>query len=82
VEDCEVILIDSSVLLSIMQENAKYSIMLLQVASEMFKKAIMNFISLDYKQKEGRIADILLYFSAEVYHDTKFTLSLKRKKIA
>jgi CRP-like cAMP-binding protein len=82
VEDCEVTLIDSTVLLSVMMENAKFSIMLFQVASEMFKKAVLNFISLAYKQKEGRIADILIYLSTEVFHDTNFILSLTRKELA
>lgn len=82
VEDCEVTLIDSSVLLSVMMENAKFSIMLFQVASEMFKKAVLNFISLAYKQKEGRIADILLYLSTEVFHEKEFHLSLTRKELA
>jgi CRP-like cAMP-binding protein len=82
VEDCEVTLIDSSVLLSVMMENAKFSIMLFQVASEMSKKAVLNFISLAYKQKEGRIADILLYLSSEVYHNKTFNLSLTRKEVA
>jgi CRP-like cAMP-binding protein len=82
VEDCEVTLIDSSVLLSVMMENAKFSIMLFQVASEMSKKAVLNFISLAYKQKEGRIADILLYLSSEVYHNKSFNLSLTRKEVA
>jgi CRP/FNR family transcriptional regulator, polysaccharide utilization system transcription regulator len=82
VEDCEVTLIDSSVLLGVMMENAKFSIMLFQVASEMSKKAVLNFISLAHKQKEGRIADILLYLSSEVFHKTRFTLSLTRKELA
>jgi CRP/FNR family transcriptional regulator len=82
VEDCEVVLIDSTVLLSVMTENAKFSIMLFQVATEMFKKAVMNFISLAYKQKEGRIVDIILYLSTEVYHHNTFTLSLTRKELA
>lgn len=82
VEDCEVTLIDSQTLLSIMTENARFSIMLFQLATEMFKKAVMNFISLAYKQKEGRIADILLYLSSEVYHSKNFSLSLTRKEIA
>ena len=56
--------------------------MMFQVASEMFKKAIMNFISLAHKQKEGRIADIMLYLAAEVYHENSFLLSLTRKEIA
>jgi CRP-like cAMP-binding protein len=82
IEDCEVILIDSNVLLGIMTENAKFSIMLFQVASEMFKKSVINFVSLAHKQKEGRIADILLYLANEVYHSLSFDLSLKRKELA
>lgn len=82
IEDSEVVLIDSSILLSIMKENAGFSIMLFQLASEMFKKAILNFISLANKHKEGRIADILLYLSSEIYHSTTFILSLTRKEIA
>jgi len=82
VEDCDVILIDSTVLLNIMMENAKFSMMLFQIASQMFKKAVLNFVSLAYKQKEGRIADVLLYLSSEIYHNLNFTLSLTRKELA
>jgi len=63
VDDCDVVLIDAQVLLSVMENNAKFSIMLFQLASGMFKKSILNFISLAYKQKEGRIADIIIYLS-------------------
>jgi CRP-like cAMP-binding protein len=82
VEDCEVILIDSKVLEEVLVDNSRFAMMMFQVASEMFKKSVMNFISLAHKQKEGRIADILLYLSAEVYHNTSFILSLTRKEIA
>ena len=56
--------------------------MIFQVASEMFKKSVINFISLAHKQKEGRIADIVLYLVEEVYHENIFLLSLTRKEIA
>jgi len=82
VEDCEVILIDAKVLEDVLMENSKFAMMMFQVASEMFKKSVMNFISLAHKQKEGRIADIFLYLAAEVYHDTTFLLSLTRREIA
>jgi CRP-like cAMP-binding protein len=82
VEDCDVVLIEANTLLNIMKDNAKFSIMLFQVATEMFKKSVINFISLANKQKEGRIADILLYVSKEVYKKKKFTLSLTRKELA
>lgn len=82
VEDCEVVLIDAKVLEEVLVENSRFAMMMFQVASEMFKKSVMNFISLAHKQKEGRIADILLYLAAEVYHNTSFMLSLTRKEIA
>lgn len=82
IEDCEVVLIESATLLSVMKENAKFSIMLFQLASEMFKKSVLNFISLAHKQKEGRIADVLLHLSSEIYHDKAFLLHLTRKEFA
>jgi CRP-like cAMP-binding protein len=82
VEDCEVILIDSNVLLNVLNDKAKFAIALFQIASEMFKKAILNFISLAYKQKEGRIADILIYLADNVYNGHSFQLSLTRKELA
>jgi CRP/FNR family transcriptional regulator, polysaccharide utilization system transcription regulator len=82
VEDCEVVLIDAKVLEEVLVDNSRFAMMMFQVASEMFKKSVMNFISLAHKQKEGRIADILLYLADEVYHNTSFILSLTRKEIA
>jgi len=82
VEDCDVMLIDSAVLLNILMSNAKFSIVIFQIASEMFKKSILNFISLASKQKEGRIADILLFLAEEVYRANKFKTTLTRKELA
>ncbi len=82
VEDCEIILIDSDVLLSLMSNNGKFAVALYQIASDMFKKSIFNFISLANKQKEGRIADIILYLSENVYHGSQFVLTLTRKELA
>jgi CRP-like cAMP-binding protein len=82
VEDCEVCMIDASILLSVLMENSKYSIMLFQTASEMFKTSVLNFISLAYKQKEGRIADIIIYLAESVYHSHSFRLTLTRKELA
>jgi len=82
VEDCEVIMIDAKVIQDVLMDNSKFAMMMFQVASEMFKKSVMNFISLAHKQKEGRIADIILFLAAEVYNNTTFLLSLTRKEIA
>jgi CRP/FNR family transcriptional regulator len=82
VEDCEVVMIDSKVVEGVLMDNSKFAMMMFQVASEMFKKSVINFISLAHKQKEGRIADIFLYLAEEVYCNASFTLSLTRKEIA
>ncbi len=82
VENCDVIMIDAKVLESVLMDNSKFAMMMFQIASEMFKKSVMNFISLAHKQKEGRIADIILYLADEVYHNASFCLSLTRKEIA
>ena len=82
VEDCQVILIDANIMLSVLKENAKYTLMLFQVAFEMFKTAVLNFISLAHKQKESRIADIILYLASSVYNNNSFHLSLTRKELA
>jgi CRP-like cAMP-binding protein len=82
VEDCQVILIDANIMLNVLKENAKYTLMLFQVAFEIFKTAVLNFISLAHKQKESRIADIILYLSSNVYNNNSFHLSLTRKELA
>ena len=82
VEDCEVILIDAKVLEAVLIANSQFMLLMFQVTSEMFKTSVLNFISLAHKQKEGRIADVILYLASEVYHQNSFILSLTRKEIA
>jgi hypothetical protein len=48
----------------------------------MFKKTIVNFVSLASKHKEGRIADIIIHLAENVYHSNTFQLSLTRKELA
>jgi CRP/FNR family transcriptional regulator len=82
VEVCEVILIEASVILQLLKNNAELSFTLLQVTSEMFKKTIVNFVSLASKHKEGRIADIIIHLAENVYYSNCFQLSLTRKELA
>jgi CRP-like cAMP-binding protein len=82
VEVCEIYLIESKVLFELLKNNGRFAVALFQLASEMFKSSILNFISVANKQKEGRIADVFLYLSSEIYCNTAFTLSLTRKELA
>lgn len=82
VDDCDVILIESQMIISLLRQNAGFSFATLQFTSEMYKKTILNFISLASKHKEGRIADIIIYLAESVYFDHKFQLALTRKELA
>ena len=82
VEDCEVFLIEANVLYQLLKENGSFAVALFQLASDMFKNSIMNFISVATKQKEARIADVFIYLSEEIYFGKSFILSLTRKEIA
>lgn len=82
VEDCEICLINSKALFRVITENSKYFMTILQISVDMYKYSIFNFINLSYKHVNGRIADILLYLSDQVYKSEKFKLSLTRKEIS
>jgi len=82
VEDCEILLIESKVLFQLLKDNGHYAVAMFEMASEMFKKSIVNFISVANKQKEARIADVFIYMMEEVYFGSSFKLSLTRKEIA
>ena len=82
VEDCDVYMIDADVLYQMMRENGSFAINLFMLASDMFKKSIFNFISVATKQKEARIADVIIYLAEEIYRTLSFKLSLTRKELA
>jgi CRP/FNR family transcriptional regulator, polysaccharide utilization system transcription regulator len=81
-EDCEACLIDGKAMKKLLMANGKYSIMMFEESTEMFKSAIFNFISLAHKQVHGRIADIILYLADQVYKSHTFTISFTKKDIS
>ena len=81
-EECQACLIDSMDMKRLLLNNGKYSVMMFEESTEMFRSAIFNFISLTNKQVNGRIADILIYLSTNVYHSNKFTLAFTKKEIS
>ena len=52
----------------------KFAVAVYQIASDMFKKSnYLIFISLANKQKEGRIADIIIYLAENIYYSNSFS---------
>jgi CRP-like cAMP-binding protein len=82
IEDSDICFIDYQMLLEIAMTNSLFLLKLMEMVTGMFKTSILNFISLAHKQVNGRIADILIYLSRDVYGNSSFVLSLTRKEIA
>ncbi len=82
IEDCEGCLIDVSLLKKYAFQNQTFLLSILRMSTEMFKDSIFSFIRLAHKHVYGRIADILLYLSEEIYQNKEFRLSLSRQELA
>ncbi len=82
IEASEICFIDLNPFRNIIMENGKYGLKLLNVISQEGLFIFKRLMSQSHKQLPGRIADVLLYFSREVYNSTKFTFPLTRRELA
>jgi CRP/FNR family transcriptional regulator len=62
--------------------NRQFMLEIMGISTQMFRKSIFNFISIAHKQSNGRIADILIYLSEDIYKSNSFILSLSRQELA
>jgi len=78
----EVVIIDIQAIKTLVDQNNKFASELLKITSRdglfIFEK-LMNFYQ---KQLPGRIADVILYFAEEIYHNYSFTFPLARRELA
>jgi CRP-like cAMP-binding protein len=81
-EVTDICFIDINPFRNIIMENGKYGLKLLNVISQEGLFIFTKLMSQSHKQLPGRIADVLLYLSKEVYHSTKFILPLTRRELA
>jgi CRP-like cAMP-binding protein len=82
IETSDICFIDLNPFRNIIMENGKYGLKLLNVISQEGLFIFKRLMSQSHKQLPGRIADVLLYFSKEVYNSTKFTFPLTRRELA
>lgn len=82
VEPCDICLIDEGVFKKTLANHGNFLLVLFERTIEMFQSSIFNFISLAHQQVNGRIADILIYLSENVYKNTTYEFTLSRKEIA
>jgi CRP/FNR family transcriptional regulator, polysaccharide utilization system transcription regulator len=81
-EHCVASLYDAGVFYRLLKQSCTASAVYLEMVSDFYQRTLSNFFSLALKQKEGRIADVLLSLSLRVYRSSSFRLTLTRKELA
>jgi CRP/FNR family transcriptional regulator len=81
-EDTETLYVNLPDLKEIIGSNGKYGLHFLKQLSTEGILLIDKMINLSQKQIPGRIAEILLFFSRDVYNCNDFTLPLSRQELA
>jgi len=82
IEPCTAIYIDVDIFTSILEKNGSLGI---EISKQISKNTIFNINRLSgllYKQLPGRVADLILYFSEMIYHNTAFKFPLTRQELA
>ena len=82
VENCDICNIDIRALRSVAVKHGNYILSMFEQTVNMFQSSIFNFISLAYKHVYGRIADILIYLSENVYNGNEYEFNISRKELA
>ncbi len=82
ITEVELIHTSANAIKEIVAENGKYGLNLMTALSLRVVYLIERIIALTKKQVPGRIAEILLYFSKNIYKSNAFTLPLARHEIA
>lgn len=82
VDTAEVYYIDINIITRLLKQNGKLATFLLNKVSEMGLFIFQRFMDYYQKQLPGRVADVLLYFSEEIYNKDKFSLPLTRRELA
>jgi len=82
IEDCRGCIIDINKFKQLLLNNRQFMLEIMGVSTQLFRKSILNFISIAHKQSNGRIADILIYLSEAIYQSRTFSLTLSRQELA
>jgi|WetSurMetagenome_2_1015567.scaffolds.fasta_scaffold13715_3 CRP/FNR family transcriptional regulator, polysaccharide utilization system transcription regulator len=81
-EDSEIVFINLQVVHEILAENGQFAIQLIRHFSIEGMDIMNKLAYYPQKQVPGRIAEVLLTFSIEVYKSDQFTIPLSRQELA
>jgi len=81
-EDSQICMINSKIILNLAQSNVGYLFELTRTISESANYVFKKIVDINQKQLRGRMADVLLYFSEEIFKTSSFELKLSRRELA
>jgi len=82
IEDSEVFDIDFNFFKSILAENGRYALQIINLLSLDGLFIFERLMGQSHKQLPGRIADVILYFSQDVFRNDVFYFPFTRKELA
>lgn len=78
----EIVFTDAETFLKVLRRNGAYSLKIMEKLSQDGLKVFDKLVNLSYKQLPGRIADILLYFSKDIFDSEEFEFPVTRQELA
>ena len=82
IDDCNGCIIDVGAFKKTLLSNRKFMLEVMFLSTRLFRSSVFNFISIAHKQSNGRIADILIFLSENIYQNHSFYLTLSRQELA
>lgn len=81
-EDSQVCMINANIILGLAKNNVDYLFELTKTISEATNFVYKKIIDINQKQLRGRLADVLIHFSENVFKSNKYELKLTRKELS
>jgi len=82
ITDAKILFIDIATFKSVIEQNGKFASLLLQLLSTDNLYFFDKLMTQNQKQLPGRVAEILLFFSKQIYNSDTFEFPLSRTEIA
>ncbi len=81
-EDVEVCFIDMNAFRDVLQQNAVFASKIIEFMCQEGLFYLKKLASQTHKQLPGRVADLMLYLSNDIYRNDSFTVPFTRKELA
>ena len=82
VERSQVCFIDSHVFIEILRKNATFSEAYLKLTQSAMAETLEKLVHINQKTQHARVAEAILYLSAEIYRNNPFNMTISKSELA